>query len=294
MRVDREKNIIKILLEDGSLDTKIVIDVLDNKFDYFNEAYPFLKPSSEIGVSKADFEYFYNFLRALLVNWNEREIYPKTKDRIISEKVITALFDKSCWIDEAYHYPSDVSKDILMFLINIIPKYFLVQLKFKPHILEMINIEISHNWIISEVFKIEYNLNSILNAKIITQLGFLTLNILTKSFEMNESGKIKAFTKKNKRIIFNDDLCEVFKNEIKFWDILTIRGSFSISPNKKYTTEMFEHTKDLIYNSKVKEYTAFNMTLNEFGFDPNREKEGDMQNSYRKQYKKYLDGKIRG
>jgi len=284
MRLYREENNLKLSLEDGSPNIEAINSVLDKQNEFFQEAYKFLRPSSEINVSKIDFDNYFSFQKQLFLNWNKKKTFPQKKDYLLFEKVLTVIFDKSRWENESFHYPTNVRKDIASFLVYILPKDFLSKLHLKANIIGMINIDLSIAWIISEVNKIEQNLNGMLNNNTIKKLGFLTINVLSKSFEINSNRKVKAFTKNQKRLVFDADLENMFKDEILFWDILTIRGNYNISPNKKYTVEMFDITTDYIQKG-YKEYVAFSETLILFDFDPLKD------DSYRKAYKTYLKNK---
>jgi len=284
MRLYREVNYIKLFLEDGSPNIEVINSVLDKQNEFFQEAYKFLRPSSDINVSKSDFNNFFSLQKRIILNWNKKKTMPQKKDYLLFEKVLTVLFDKNCWEEESFHYQTDVSRGIVLLFLNVLPKDFLIKLRLKASIIEMINIEIYENWVINEVYKIEQKLNSMLNNHTINKLGFLTADVLFKSFEIKSKSKLKSFTKKYKRLAFVEDLTKLFNNEILFWDILTIRGNYNISPNKKYTVEMFNITTEYIQKG-YKEYVAFSETLTQFYFDPLKD------DSYRKAYKTYLKNK---
>jgi hypothetical protein len=138
-----------------------------------------------------------------------------------------------------------------------------------------------------------------INYMILSTFTLLTTNeykrklskILVQS-EKTEYGLDKIF----KKIIFNEKLLkfnrlltskkilEVVEPEFEFFRDVLDRNKFLFKPNKKYSSEMFNFTSDMIFKG-LKDYVAFEETLKQFGFDVNK---GD---SYRKRYKAYLKEK---
>ena len=283
MRRMKNRNLYKIALTGGQY-IEFAVSELDQNIELFQAAYKLFRPSSEINVSKSDFDNFFYFQKQLLLNWNKKKPIPKKKEYLLFEKVLNVLFDKACWEDDNFQDPLDLRNKIVMFFVIVLPKDILSKLHLKPEILEMININISRDWIVDEVFKTQHNLKSMLNKKTIKKLDSLFNSVFYNSFECVDCSKVKAFTQIHKRLVFDEDLTKIFSNEILFWDILTIRGNYNISPNKKYTVKMFDITTDYIQKG-YKEYVAFSETLTLFGFDPLKD------DSYRKAYKTYLKNK---
>lgn len=207
-----------------------------------------------------------------------KEMIKSLKENYV-DKFISFLYDDNMLPDYSRY---DARKSFEFIFIFCIPIETVRYIKLNKHLLYKINLSIMRSWAISKSMEYNESLKKLYkDNSFLEPYGMLLAYGLLKNENI-----IKRETDKEMRIINIADLNQYFEQKIIFLSKLFDRSNFLISPNKKYSDEMFEKVLDLRFQG-IKSYKACSTVLKEYfpTADFNQE------DSFQRSFNKYLSNK---
>lgn len=260
---------------------RLILEALTNLHNFIlnlEEGYS----SSSKKLSWENVDKAIDFIKSVLMDdWGLRN-YDKDDKKYIEylsqkhfNKFIEFVFEERNW-EETYYYIFNV--EMSMMFLFFFPDKILQKIKLPIKLLMEVNLSIERQWEIQKSFSIidsvkrEYKNSQFIQNMLVYQMIMQSLR---------DDSKIKNYTSKHRRIISYSELNDQMKDRLEFWKNLLNQDNYKMTPNKKYSDEMFAYTSQMRFEG-YKAYIACIKTLEKFKLDPAKDE------SYAKQYRDHL------
>lgn len=237
--------------------------------------------SSSKKLSWEKVEQSINMMKRLLVDESENINYEKINHEFFEQhhfkQFIEFLYDEGSWEYSCHYILTRVMSEMWLY---VFPEEIVKKIELPMNLLLEVNMKMSIRvgWKVSDSIKEKIEIK-FKDTDFIDDAN--TLDIIR--FSLKDEQKIESFTIEKKRILTYNEIIEMMKNEIKFWEKLLSRSNLKIPSNKRYIPEMFEFTTEKIKEG-FRSGVAYELTLTEFDEDPLK------YESYGKRYLEDLKG----